>query len=236
MKISYKDKIFPNQDFNKEIFYGEGDYITTLFNFLNTQDKEIIENQNNFIFEEHKRVPFEEMSTPPMQVGFLKFIMNMVNGKSFLEIGTFLGSTSMHIAKAMGPSANVITIEKFKEFSDIAKKNIERNNLSDQITVINGDALKVIETLNNNSFDLIYVDGDKGKYLDITKIAESKLKNTGIIIVDDIFFHGDTLNNPPSTEKGLGCKKTVDYYLNCEHMHKYLLPVNNGILLLKPKS
>ena len=80
---------------------------------------------------------------------------------------------------------------------------------------------------------MIYVDGDKGNYLDITKAAEKKLSSEGIILVDDIFFHGDVLNKTPKTKKGLGCKATIEYYKENTNFYKYILPVNNGILLLK---
>ena len=61
----------------------------------------------------HEKVPFEEMSTPPLQVGFLKFLLNIIKGKTILEIGTFLGSTSMHLASHIGKSAEIVSIEKF---------------------------------------------------------------------------------------------------------------------------
>ena len=65
------------------------------------------------------------MSTPPAQVGLIKFFLNIINGKSFLEIGTFVGSTAIYIASYLGKEAKVVTIEKFNEFAKIAKENIK---------------------------------------------------------------------------------------------------------------
>jgi len=50
------------------------------------------------------------------------------------------------------------------------------------------------------------------------------------------FFHGDSINEFPKTEKGQGCRATIDYYSKSDKFYKYILPLNNGILLLKKKD
>lgn len=236
-KIFYKDKIFPNQKFNNELFdKSKGDFNEIIFDILNNQDQDIVKNQKKFIFKEHHRVPFEEMSTPPVQVTLLKFLLKLINGNTFLEIGTFLGSTSMHVASFLGENSKIVTIEKFSEFAELAQENIKINGFSKNIQVIQGDARIIMKNIENNFFDLIYVDGDKGNYLKLTKLAEEKLSSKGIILVDDIFFHGDALNKDPVTEKGKGCKETIEYYSKSNNYNKYILPLNNGILLLKRKN
>ena len=189
--------------------------------------------RDTFTLSEHHRVGFEEMSTPPTQLSFIKFLIDMVGAKTFLEIGTFIGNTSMHIATFIGEDAEVVTIEKFDEFADIARKNFAQNNLADRITLLQGDANVVMQGLKDGHFDFIYVDGDKGKYLELTQIAEKKVSKGGLILVDDVFFHGDALNETPKTDKGLGCKNLLKHYEKVEGFSKHLLPINNGILLLK---
>ncbi len=190
--------------------------------------------KKKFRLNEHHRVGFEEMSTPPIQLSLLKFLIDITKTKTFLEIGTFIGNTAMHVANFIGPDADVHTIEKFDEFAALARKNFEDNNLSDRITLHVGDAYEVMKSLPDKHFDFIYVDGDKGRYLELTKLAEQKLSDKGLILVDDAFFHGDVLNDTPETEKGKGCKAVLDYYKDTKKFSKYVLPINNGILLLLP--
>ena len=108
-------------------------------------------------------------------------------------------------------------------------------NFPKKIKVIEGDAKEKIKSIENKAFDLIYVDGDKGNYLDITKEAEKKISDKGLILIDDIFFHGDVFNKKPKTDKGLGCKKTINYYSNNINFYSYILPINNGLMVLKKK-
>ncbi len=189
--------------------------------------------QNTFKLNKHHRVDFEEMSTPPVQLALIKFLIEMTGTKTFLEIGTFIGNSTMHIANFIGKDAEVVTLEKFDEFAALARKNFIDNQLDDRITLHLGDAYEVMKSLPDNHFDFIYVDGDKGRYLEITQLAEKKLSPHGLILVDDVFFHGDVFNETPKTEKGLGCKKLLEYYKDTKAFSKYILPINNGIMLLK---
>lgn len=229
--VSYEGKILPNQPFNNYLYEGKEDYMLTLFGMLSAHATHI--RRDSFKLSEHGRVGFEEMSTPPTQLSFIKFLIDVTNTKKFLEIGTFIGNTAMHIAQFIGPDAEVVTIEKFDEFADIARKNFAQNNLADRIKLLVGDANVLMKDLPENHFDFIYVDGDKGRYLELTKIAETKLARGGIILVDDAFFHGDALNDKPTTEKGQGCRDLLEHYKTVKGFSKHLLAINNGILLLK---
>lgn len=231
MAISYHNKILPNQEFYSDLYNNSDDYMARLFTLLQNHSSNI--SKDSFKINRHHRVDFEEMSTPPAQLAFLKFLIELTGTKSFLEIGTFLGSTSMHIANFIGSDADVVTIEKFDEFAELAKQNFIDNNMTDRIQLHVGDACEVIKTLPDNHFDFVYVDGDKGKYLELTQIAEQKISDRGLILVDDVLFHGDVLNDTPTTDKGRGCKAVLDYYQDTTEYSKCLLPLNNGILLLK---
>ena len=86
--------------------------------------------------------------------------------------------------------------------------------------------------LNKNSFDLIYIDGDKENYLSYSLAAENIVTASGVIIVDDVFFHGDALSNQPETPKGMGCKKVLEHYKGRSDCRSLLLPIFNGMLLI----
>jgi predicted O-methyltransferase YrrM len=232
MTQKYYDRILPNQDFNSNLFKGENDnYMLSLFKLVNDFSSDI--DFKKFKLNEHHRVSFEEMSTPPVQLALLKFLIGMTNTKKFLEIGTFIGNTAMHVADFIGKDANVVTLEKFDEFADLANKNFKDNKLENKITLHQGDAYDCMKSLDDNFFDFIYVDGDKGRYPELTALAEKKLSKNGLILIDDVFFHGDVFNDKQNTDKGLGCKTVIEQYKNNKTFNKYLMPINNGILLLK---
>lgn len=105
----------------------------------------------------------KEHQVPIMMDGGLKFLLEKLQEKqclSFLELGTAIARTSIEVAK-LDPRMKVVTIERNPDMIVQAKKNIEESGLSDQITLIEGDALEVDV---DGMFDCIFIDAAKAQY------------------------------------------------------------------------
>ena len=94
--------------------------------------------------------------------------------------------------KAAEWQAKIRELEKQKqeeENSQIvqAKKNIEESGLSDQITLIEGDALDVDV---DGMFDCIFIDAAKAQYRRFFEKYCIHLNENGIIVSDNMNFHG----------------------------------------------
>ena len=131
----------------------------------------------------------EEKNVPIMQkkgINFLCKIIEKKQVKNILEIGTAIGYSSIKMA-LVNEEINVTTIEKDEERYNIAVKNIQKYNLEDRITIINNDALT---TKIDTKFDLIFIDASKGHNTDFFNIYKSNLTKNGVIITDNLAFHG----------------------------------------------
>lgn len=234
-RIQGRDKLLPNQDYFRNLYHGDAPYEAALYELAVSYAGEFTASRFDLITP--KSVPFEEMSTPPSQLALLNAIVKLIGAKTALEIGSFIGHSAMQLACMMGNEGHVTTIEVGKEFADICRANFRRNGFEDRITLLEGDAGKMLATLPKKSFDLIFVDGSKQDYLEYTLKAEELMTERGVIIVDDAFFHGDALNAEPSSDKGLGCKRLLDHYRDDKRLVRLLLPMSNGILILfRPRT
>ena len=83
------------------------------------------------------------------------------NIKNILEIGSAIGYSAINMA-LIDKKIKVTTIEKNIEMYNIAKENIHKFNLDNQITIINDDALN---TKLNEKYDLIFIDAAKSQYI-----------------------------------------------------------------------
>lgn len=106
---------------------------------------------------------------------------------SLLEIGTAIGRTAIEAAR-LHPQMRVVTIERNPEMAKAARKNIEEAGLDEQITLIEGDALET--EIPDGSFDVIFIDAAKAQYARFFQKYSSRLKANGIIISDNMNFHG----------------------------------------------
>lgn len=126
---------------------------------------------------------------PIMNDETISFITNLIarkNIRNILEIGTAVGYSSIVMALS-NPNVKIVTIEKDNERYMKALKNIKEMDLEDQVTLIFNDALEV--TL-KEKFDLIIIDAAKSKNLEFFENFERNLDEGGIIVTDNLSFHG----------------------------------------------
>ena len=119
-------------------------------------------------------------------------ILNIIEPERILEIGTAIGYSAINFAKHLKNSKSLIdTIEINENTSKIAIKNIEEIGLSQNINVINKDATTYLKELQKeNYYDVIFIDAAKGQYLVFLEEAIRLVKSGGVIIADNVLFHG----------------------------------------------
>lgn len=131
----------------------------------------------------------EEHNVPIMQKSGINFLTKYIsenNVKNILEIGSAIGYSAIKMA-LVSDKVKVTTIEKDDERYLMALKNIKEFDLEKRITLISGDALNVeLE----DKFDLIFIDAAKGQYIKFFEKYSKNLKKNGVIISDNLDFHG----------------------------------------------
>ena len=73
--------------------------------------------------EETAKLPNAEWQIPPEQGQFLRFLVQLIDARLILEIGTFTGYGSLCMAQAMGKGGRVITLEGNAEFTSLSKRD-----------------------------------------------------------------------------------------------------------------
>ncbi len=226
----YRDKLLPSQEFFRYLYRDQNSFERSLYELLASYASDF--DASRLDLTTPKNVDFEEMSTPPWQLVLFDTLIKFVGAKTVLEIGSFIGNSAMQFARMVGKDGHVTTIEVGRDFAEMARENVKRNGFEQQVTVLHGDAGQILRELAPQSFDLIFVDGSKENYLDYTLKSEGLITKKGMIIIDDVFFHGDALNDTPQTDKGRGCKELLDHFRTDRSFDRLLLPVANGILIL----
>ncbi len=124
----------------------------------------------------------------PAGVQALRLLTKLHRPSRILEVGTAIGYSTIHLAEA-APEADVVTLEIDEQRAKQAKRNIEAAGLSDRISVVLGDAVETIPTL-DSPFDLVFIDAAKGKYELFFDLVFPMLSPGGLIIVDNVLFRG----------------------------------------------
>lgn len=152
--------------------------------------------------------------------------------KRILEIGTAVGYSALVMISACDRS-KMVTIEIEKERAKEASENLKK--FKSRVKIINGDAGKVIKKLKKQSFDMIFLDGPKGKYGDYFDDLISLLASGGALIADNIYFHGVAIGQKPCTRGMRAMIKGLHEFVISAKTSKYKvqeLEMGDGILIL----
>ena len=131
---------------------------------------------------------------PIMQKDGIEFMCQYIkdnNIKNILEIGTAIGYSAINMALC-NEDIKITTIERDDVMYHLALDNIEKFNLSNQISVILKDALDISL---NTKYDLIFIDAAKSQYINFFEKFKDNLNDNGSIITDNLSFHGMVLDD-----------------------------------------
>ena len=170
----------------------------------------------------------------PEEGKLLSLFIKIHKIKSIVEVGTLYGYSSICMAKALLEDGHIYTIENNPQYSRIAKKNFSAFNLSDKITLIEGDALEKINELSAKApFDMIFIDADKSSYPKYLDWAESYIKQDGLIVADNtLLFNTVFLESPPKevSEKSWHAMREFNNRLSDEKKYfSILIPTDEGM-------
>src|SRR6202046_3471515 len=136
--------------------------------------------------------PEAHMLSGPLQGKFLEMISRLLGPRRILEIGTFMGYSALCLAAGLTTDGRLHTIELREADADLAAENFRRANWQDRIILHRGNALAIIPTL-DEVWDLVFIDADKVGYIDYYKLVMPRLRVGGIVLADNVLFHGQVL-------------------------------------------
>jgi predicted O-methyltransferase YrrM len=158
---------------------------------MNEEKLAILDNIKKEAIENH--VPILQ----DVSLELIEVILSIKRPNKILEIGTAVGYSAIKFSKYLeGKDSKIKTIEISKDMYNIAKENVKNMELTEKIEIINEDATKYLETIDEKKeqFDVIFIDAAKGQYLVFLENAIRLAKNGAVIIADNVYFHGRVLS------------------------------------------
>ena len=157
---------------------------------------------------------------------FYNVLLKSKDAKKILEIGMSAGYSTIWFAEAISkkPGGKIITIDQDKKKIERAKRNFEDAGLSDLIDIRHGDALEVLldiknESNSSESFDFVFIDADKERYIQYFDIILPMVKPGGLIGADNILF-------PERFQKFVNLY--VKHVRNNPKIRSVTIPIDNG--------
>ncbi|WP_321478698.1 O-methyltransferase [uncultured Bacteroides sp.] len=182
----------------------------------------------------HVRLLRPRMASGHLQGRMLKMFVEMIRPHQILEIGTYSGYSALCLAEGLGEGGLLHTFEINDEQEDFTRPWLEGSPHADKIKFYIGDALILVPEL-NLSFDLVFIDGDKRKYIAYYEMSLSRLSSGGYIIADNTLWDGHVLEEETTDHQTLGIKAFNDYVAQDLRVEKVILPLRDGLTIIRKK-
>lgn len=176
-------------------------------------------------------VPIVRKSTQNL----LKFLLVMQKPEKILEVGTAVGFSALLMSEYAPEGCQITTIEKYEKRIPIARANIAKAGKEAAITLIEGDAMEVLQQL-EGTFDFIFMDAAKGQYIKFFPEVMRLLGKGGLIVSDNVLQDGEILQSRYALNRR---NRTIhsrmrDYLYELTHndlLETTVLPVGDGMTI-----
>ena len=159
---------------------------------------------------------------PPDTGKFIALLLASAPVGKIIEIGTSAGYSSMWLGLACRETNRKLhTFELLEEKIKLAKETFDSTGLNDVITLVEGDAIKNLETFNDIAF--CFLDCEKSMYFECYEKIIPKLVKGGILIADNAINHYEAL------------KPMIDLAINDERVDTVVVPIGKGELLCRKR-
>ncbi len=180
------------------------------------------------IFAEENTVPIIQKEVR----SFLSMLMKYKTPVSVLELGTAIGYSSILFASLIPENGKIISLEREKDYYDIALSNIKKAGMEHKISVILGDAFDTVKTL-DGTYDMIFMDANKSMYKYYFDTLFPYLKKGGILVCDNILYKGmvscDELAPRKQNTIIYNIREFLDYISNHPELETSIIPIGDGV-------
>ena len=196
---------------------------------FSSKEDDLLQEINTWTLKNHKEY---QMLSGHLQGKVLEMISCMVRPRRILEIGTFTGYSALCLAKGLTVDGELHTIELRNDDATTARAFFNRSSFSSQIILHTGNALTIIPEL-NETWDLVFIDADKPAYIEYFNLVLSKVRQNGFILADNIFFHGEALEDNPKGKSAIGIRQFNEFIKGRKDIEKVILTLRDGLYIVR---
>ena len=176
-----------------------------------------------------------EMSISPDQCSFLSMLVAIAGVKSAVEVGTFTGSSSISIARALVPGGNLVCFDQDFRWTSIARRYWCKANLQDRIELRLGNARENLQRFRPKTpLDFVFIDADKEGYDFYYETLLPLVRSGGLIVFDNMLQGGRVIEQEGKRAVSTRAIDQLNRKLaNDRRVQAMLLPIADGLQICR---
>lgn len=186
----------------------------------------------------------QEMSTARMQISpeqgqFMGLLLEILNARKTLDIGTFTGYSALVAALALPEHGKVIALDINDEWTRIARKFWRKAGVDHKIDLMLAPAkeslAELIDAGESNTFDFAFIDADKANYDSYYESALELVKSGGIIGIDNVLWSGQVADSTVNDQQTRSIRALNEKIAKDERVSIAMIPIGDGLTLARKR-
>jgi predicted O-methyltransferase YrrM len=178
-------------------------------------------------------LPQHDMQIGPDQGAFMALLVKLIGARRILEIGTFTGYSSTAMALALPPGGRITCCDVSREWTDIARQAWADAGVADKVELRLGPATETLATLDDDAFDMAFIDADKPSYDAYYEGCLRVVRSGGLILIDNVLWSGDVADPSVDGDTVKVFRALNDKIAGDERVDHVLLPLADGLTLAR---
>jgi caffeoyl-CoA O-methyltransferase len=169
----------------------------------------------------------------PAVARLLTLLVQVSGAQRIFEMGSAIGYSTIWLARAAGPKAEVFYTDGDPEKARRAQDYFRRVGVAKRIKVQTGDAIALMKKA-PGKFDFIFNDIDKYQYPDALRAALPKLKRGGLLVTDNTLWSGKVARPAaPDDKHTLGIQEFNRLVYTSKELYPVLIPLRDGVTVCR---
>ncbi|WP_299117502.1 O-methyltransferase [uncultured Eubacterium sp.] len=204
--------------------------IVSYIHSLEKTNSDILEKIEKEAHEDNVPIIRKEMES------FLRVMLELKRPKRILELGTAVGYSAILMSECIEKKSKIVTIENYEKRIPIAKQNIKDAGKEKIIELLEGDAMEIMPTLQENQFDFVFMDAAKAQYIHFLPEVMRLMKKGAVLITDNVLQEGDLIESKYVVRRrDRTIHKRMREYLevvkNSKDLETSIVPIGDGITI-----
>jgi caffeoyl-CoA O-methyltransferase len=172
------------------------------------------------------------MQVAPEQAIFLTLVTRLVGAREAVEVGTFTGLSALSIAEGMAPDGRLVCCDVSDEWTSVARRYWAEAGVADRIELRLAPAIDTLRALPDAaSIDLVFIDADKGGYVDYWDELVPRVRSGGVLLIDNTLQGGAVVDPAASGEMVVAIRRFNAHAAADPRVELVLLPVSDGLTM-----
>ncbi len=166
----------------------------------------------------------------------LRVLARATGARSVVEVGTGAGVSGLYLLGGMAEDGQLVSIDVESENQRAAREAFtEAGIAATRYRLINGSAADVLPRMRDDTYDLVFVDADKGAYAVYYEQAVRMLRPGGVVAFDNALWHDRVADPSVRDNDTVVLRELAKTVRDDDRLLAALLPVGDGLLVAAKK-